>query len=217
MARHALHADGDHAPAALVLLQHLEHVLLVADGADPAAGAGSTAPARAQSPRHPRAGAVPHAAGRGAGLDPRTVPVRLGPGVQAHRRPAAADRAADAEALAPACHRHRAPLRGGAAERARRARRDLSGDGQQRDDVRGTRRAGRRSERRHRLGIGATAAGRAGRRGVLPALHVAGLGHGTGRPRAGGSGGGDRRRRVRQRRPVSTRPPAGCVRCRSWR
>ena len=79
-----------------------------------------------------------------------------------------------------------------AAERRGRPGRDLSGHGQQRDDVRRAGLSAGPSRPRHRPQIGREAAGRQGRRGLLPALRLAGVGHGAGLPCADG---GRRRRR----------------------
>ena len=71
-----------------------------------------------------------------------------------------------------------------AAQRRGRARRDLPGDGQQRDDVRRARLSGGPSAARDRPAVDREAAGGARRRGLLPALRLAGLGHRARLPRA---------------------------------
>ena len=84
-------------------------------------------------------------------------------------------------------------LRHRTAERRRRAGRHLSGDRQQRDDVRHAGLSTRASGCRDRLARGAQAAGGGGRSRLLPAVPVAGLGH---RPRGPRDGGGRRRHRT---------------------
>ena len=64
-----------------------------------------------------------------------------------------------------------------AAQRRGRARRDLSGDGQQRDDVRRARLSGGSSAAGDRAALAREAAGGACGRGLLPALRLADLGH----------------------------------------
>ena len=100
-----------------------------------------------------------------------------------------------------------------AAQRRRRPRRDLSGDGQQRDDVRRARAPGRSSAAGHRAKIGRETPRRARRRDLLPALRLADLGHRPCLPRAAGS-----RRRERggagQARPRLARADAGARRAR---
>ena len=89
----------------------------------------------------------------------------------------AGDRAAVSEEAARPRDRQRGRLHRGAAERRRRAGRDLSADGQHRDDVRGARQArGLSAARRHAPGP-RQAAGDRRARGLLPALRLAGVGH----------------------------------------
>ena len=64
-----------------------------------------------------------------------------------------------------------------APQRRGRSRRDLPGDGEQRDDVRRARLSGASSAARHRAHVDREAAGGARARGLLPALRVADLGH----------------------------------------
>ena len=146
---------------------HLSKVsVLVAHGDRAAAGADGAAAEGAQSARDRDPRAVPHAAGAGTRLDSRSVPFRLGPILQGGRCACCA--------WPSRCSRD-------AAGRARSTRRwrfvterlngedglggDLSGDGQQRDDVRHAGLCARSSRCRHRLAGGAQAAGDRGRIG----------------------------------------------------
>src|SRR6185437_15793791 len=92
-----------------------------------------------------------------------------------------------------------------AAERRGRARRDLSRHGQFGDDVRRAGRAGERSAPRHCAQICRAAARRQGRRGLLPALRLAGVGHRTRRACADGSAG--RRQRGGKEPRMAEAPP----------
>src|SRR5665213_1276331 len=70
-----------------------------------------------------------------------------------------------------------------------RARRDFSGDGEQRDDVRRAWASGKPPAARYRARVGGEAAGRARARSLLPALRLADLGYRACLPRfAGGRG-----------------------------
>ena len=101
-----------------------------------------------------------------------------------------------AERPAQARDRQGGRVRHRAAQRHRRARRDLPGDGKLREDVRGARLSAGSSASRDRARLARQAARRQGRRGLLPALRLAGVGHRAGRARAarsrrreGGRGG----------------------------
>ena len=122
-----------------------------------------------------------------------------------------------AEPYFPKATRQRAiDARGGlgrrAAQRRGRPRRDFSGHGQQRDDVRHARLSAGSSAARHRAQIDRKTSRRARRRSLLPALRVADLGYRARLPRAAGS-----RRRQRQRagqaRPRLAQADAGARRC----
>ena len=82
-----------------------------------------------------------------------------------------------AEGRPSARHRRRRRLGGGAPQRRGRARCDLSGDGQQRDDVRRARLCGGSSAAGGGAPVGRQAAGDPRARGLLPAVRVADLGH----------------------------------------
>ncbi len=114
--------------------------------------------------------------------------------VRRARRRAQGRRRAVAEGPAPARDRPLRRVRRRAPERRRRPRRDLPGDGEQRDDVR---RARRHRPPRHRPRRGREADRPArGRRDLLPAVLLAGVGHRARRardargPLARGRGGG---------------------------
>ena len=78
--------------------------------------------------------------------------------------------------------RHRAP------QRHRRARRDLPGNGKFREDVCGARLSAGSSAPHDRARLARQASRRQGRRGLLPALRLAGVGYRAGRARAARSG-----------------------------
>ena len=122
-------------------------------------------------------------------------------------------RAAFPETHAPARHRPRRGLGRRAAQRRRRPWRDLSGDGQQRDDVRCAWVSGRSSAARDRAKIGRKAPRRARRRNLLPALRLADLGHRSCLPCAAGSGRRERGGAGRAR-PRLARADAGARRAR---
>ena len=103
-----------------------------------------------------------------------------------------ADRAAVPEKPSRARDRRGGCVRRRAAERRRRPWRDLSADGQYRDDVRGARQARGLSAARHHAQGHRQAAGDRRARGLLPALRLAGVGHRADLPRAAG---GRRRKR----------------------
>ncbi len=85
---------------------------------------------------------------------------------------------------ASARHRRRRRLGRRAPQRRGRARRDLSGDGQQRDDVRRARLCGGSSAAGGGAPVARQAAGDPRARGLLPAVRVADLGHRPDLPRA---------------------------------
>ena len=87
------------------------------------------------------------------------------------------------EAAAATRDRARGGLGQRAAQRRGRSRRDLPGDGEQRDDVRRARLSGRSSAARDRAQVDREAAGGARARGLLPALRLADLGHRARLPR----------------------------------
>ena len=88
-----------------------------------------------------------------------------------------------------------------AAQRRGRPRRDLSGDGQQRDDVRRAGLSAGSSAAGDRAARDREASGRARRRGLSAALRVADLGHRARRPCAAGN---------RRRRGAAAGRPRGC-------
>ena len=163
-----------------------------------AAGAGGEAAAGAQSARRPCAGTV--RAGR-AGGQPRARRTRAPAGRLSSARWTGAEAL---RAFWPKRLRARAidncrRLDHRAAERRGRAGRDLSRHGQQRDDVRRAGLSAGSSRPRHRPQVGREAAGGQGRRSLLPALRLAGVGHRAGRPCADGNAGDrapSRRRRA---------------------
>ena len=193
------HAGRDHAPAALVPVPPRQGVLL---GAHRAGAALRPAGAEAAGRRTRAASASPSSSS--------TPPdeVRAWPKGPHQKWPWAqifgaidavlqSGRAALPERLAPARHRGGARLRRRAPERPRRPRRHLSGHGQRGADVRCARLSAGPPEPRRRAAVDRRAARRPGGRGLLPAVPVAGVGHGPRLSRAARGrrrGGGARRR-----------------------
>ena len=123
---------------------------------------------------------------------------------------AAGDRAVVSEEVARPRHRQRGCLHRRTAERRRWIGRDLSADGQCRDDVRGARQARGLSAARDHAARARQASGDRRARGLLPALRLAGVGHLADLPRPDRG----RRRSRRCRRP--NRGWTGCCRSRCW-
>ncbi len=173
--------------AALVPDPSVEDVLLGAHGDRAAPGAGGEEAAGAQSARRRRARAVPAAA---ASRVPSARRTRTGIwsaffgalDVAAQALSSRSGRRGCARRAIDECVR----LDDRAAERRGRPGRHLSRHGQQRDDVRRAGLCRRPSAPRHRAQVGGEAARRQGRRSLLPALRLAGVGHGAGLPRADG-------------------------------
>ncbi len=197
----AQHARRDHVPAALVSLSYQQGVLLVAHGDRAAGGADGTAAAGAQPARgrHPRA--VRRAARPARALPDQPDGLALGRDAAGRRQAAEEGRAAVSQAQPQAGDRARDGLVDRAAERRRRARRHLSGDGCSRHVLRRARLSEGRSPRRAGEEVGSQAADLRRRARLLPALRVADLGH-----RAGGACSARRRRgRRRQQREAGAR------------
>ena len=199
VARGAGDAGRDHAAAEVVSVPPRQDLVLVPHRDRAAAGADGAEAAGAQSQGRAHRRAVPRAAA-----------ARIGPAPKAPQQKASwfwffrgvdnVLRAAEPlfpQAHAAARHRPRGRLRHRAAQRRGRARRDFPGDGQQRDDVRRARLSARtiRSAPSPRKSIDKLLVVHE-RRGLLPALRVADLGHRARLPRAAGG----RRRRAPWRR-----------------
>ena len=156
LARGAGAADRDHAAADVVAVPSQQDFLLGAHHDRAADGAGGAEAAREESQgrRHRRTVPAGAAFDRNA-AEGAASKLGLVRAVPRARQRAARDRAAVSEEAAPARDRRGARFHRGAAERRRRPGRDLSADGQHRDDVRGARQ-GRRIIRRARSPAGAS-------------------------------------------------------------
>ncbi len=178
VARGAGNAGRDRAPAEMVSVPSRQDLVLephrhrAASGADGEEAAGGERQGRRHRRIVSRAAGLARADAEGAAAEGVVVLV-----LPRRRQCAARGGAAVSQAHAGARRRSRGGLGRRAAQRRGRARRDFSGDGQQRDDVRRAGLSGRSSAARHRAPIDREAPGRAWRRGLLPALRVADLGH----------------------------------------
>ena len=158
-----------------------------------------------QSARRHHRRAVPRGSAHGRRAAQGAAPeMELVPRLPRNRHRAARARAGHAERPAQARDRPVRRLGDRAAQRHRRARRDLPGDGECREDVRGAGVSAGSSGPQDRARLARQAARRQGGRGLLPALRLAGVGHLAGRARAArsrrreGDGGGEPRARLAQ-------------------
>ena len=201
VARRAGDAGRDHAAAEVVSVPSRQDLVLEPHRHRAAAGAAGAQAAGAQSQGRRDRRAVPRAAAddrsRAQGAAAEGVVVLVLPRVDAVLR---ALEPLFPKRLAAARDRPRGGVGQRAAQRRGRPRRDLPGDGEQRDDVRRARLSGRSSAARDRPPVDREAAGRARARGLLPALRLADLGHRARLPRAAGG-----RRRAR----AGARPAEG--------